>query len=84
MKPRKMRRHVGTLTAMALFGAAAACAQPVTLVDQNRRSIVLAKPAERVVTIPWPFAAMLMAVDGGSGRLVGMNPGSMAALERGS
>ncbi len=83
MKSRKMCRNVGTMIAMSLFGAAAACAQAITLVDQNRRSIVLANPAERVVTIPWPFAAMLMTVDGGSRRLAGMNPGSMTAIEEG-
>lgn len=68
---------------MAFLGAATASARPVTLVDENRRVTVLARPAERVVTIPLPAAAMLMTVDGGSRRLVGMSSVSKSAIAEG-
>lgn len=83
MLPMHRSTYLKYLLAIASWAASAASAQPVTLVDENQRVTVLAKPAERVVTIPLPAAAMLMTVDGGSRRLVGMNSVSKSAIEEG-
>lgn len=58
-------------------------AQAVEVVDGRGQRIVLEQPADRIVTIPMPSASILMAVDGGPQRLVGMHPASRAAAEEG-
>jgi iron complex transport system substrate-binding protein len=45
--------------------------------------VQLAAPARRVVTIPMPAAALLVAVDGTVDHLVGMHPSSWAAMHDG-
>jgi iron complex transport system substrate-binding protein len=57
--------------------------QGATLSDQYGNILSLDQPAERIVTIPIPAAAMLIAVDGGAERLVGMHPMSKSALRDG-
>lgn len=56
---------------------------PVTVRDQRGKTITLAHPATRVVTIPMPAAAMLVAVDQGASHLVGMHSASWVALRDG-
>lgn len=53
------------------------------LADQYGNTLTLDQTAERVVTIPIPAAAMLIAVDGGEERLVGTHPMSKTALQDG-
>jgi iron complex transport system substrate-binding protein len=57
--------------------------EAISFVDQNGRTVTLARPATRVVTIPKPAPAMFVAVDGASARLVGMHPQSKTALLEG-
>jgi iron complex transport system substrate-binding protein len=52
----------------------------ITVTDQRGRTIVLAGPATRIVTIPMPAASMVVALDGGTDHLVGMNSASATAL----
>lgn len=79
---RGTRATIVTLSAAAtLCLAAAGQADPgVTFKDQQDREIKLAKPATRVVTIPIPAASTFMAMDGSTGKLVGMHPRSKTAI----
>ncbi|MBE3000417.1 ABC transporter substrate-binding protein [Nocardiopsis sp. HNM0947] len=55
----------------------------ITVTDQRGETLELDGPVERVVTIPMPAASLLVAVDGGTDHLVGMNPSSQQALSEG-
>lgn len=61
----------------------AAAADPVAFTDMNGRAVTLAKPAERIASIPIPLASTIIALDGGTKRLVGMNPLAKSAIEEG-
>jgi iron complex transport system substrate-binding protein len=67
----------------ALALAAPAAAEPVGFKDMNGRVVALSKPAERVASIVIPMASTLIALDGGTKRLVGMNPVAKARMEEG-
>lgn len=67
-----------SLGLLAWAAASAAGAQPVT--DMAGRDLKLTKPAERVVTIPIPAASILIALDGGTRKLVGMHQSSKDAV----
>ena len=58
-------------------------ADPVTFKDVTGAEIILPGPAKRIVTLPQPGAATVIAVDGSSEHLVGMNPVSRKAFETG-
>lgn len=73
---------------MKACAAILACllASPVlatTLVDQTGRRVEVGEQVTRVATLPIPLASMLMAIDGGAQRLVGMHPVSRDDLEHG-
>jgi len=63
--------------------AGGAGAQQIDIKDQAGRDVKLDGPARRVVTIPMPMASGVIALDGGTGRLVGMNPLSLTAIREG-
>src|SRR5690606_8639712 len=73
----------GSITLAMSSVAGMACADPITITDQAGRTVTLDKPAERVVTIPMPMASTIIAIDGGTSRLVGMNPLSKTAILEG-
>ncbi len=58
-------------------------ATAITVTDQRGTTLTLDQPAERIVTIPIPAAALMMAVDGSAERLVGIHPSSAQAIEGG-
>lgn len=58
-------------------------AEDIVITDHENREIVLTAPAERVVTIPMPMASGVIALDGSSDRLVGLNPLSLTAIREG-
>jgi len=62
------------------FLAGSALAQAFTVEDMTGRPLEFDKPAERVITIPIPGASIVIAVDGGTARLVGMHESSMQAV----
>jgi len=64
----------------ALASAVPAFADPITITDQENRTITLEKPAERIASIPMPIASTIISIDGGASRLVGMNPASKQAI----
>lgn len=73
----------GASPTTATHAAGGATAQPVRLTDQRHKTITLAHPARRVVTIPMPAAAILVAVDQGPDHLVGMHNASWQAMKEG-
>jgi iron complex transport system substrate-binding protein len=81
------RRH-GYLPIVGLALAAAlaslpASAQEVVFTDQAGREVRLPKPADRVVSIVIPMASTLIALDGSTSKLVGMNPTAKSAIMQG-
>jgi iron complex transport system substrate-binding protein len=71
---------------VAVLGATLTCpllAQPVKVEDQRGKTIELAAPAERIITIPIPMAAVIMALDGSSKRLVGIHPQARKSIADG-
>lgn len=66
--------------ALAPVGAAA---QAISVKDQRDQLLEFPKAPERIVTIPIPAASTVITVDGGTDRLVGMNPSAKAAIEEG-
>ncbi|WP_109575100.1 ABC transporter substrate-binding protein [Aminobacter sp. AP02] len=73
----------GSIALVASCVAGMALADPITIVDQAGRTVTLPKPAERIASIPMPMASTLIAIDGGTSRLVGMNPLSKTAIVEG-
>ncbi|WP_162914467.1 ABC transporter substrate-binding protein [Taklimakanibacter lacteus] len=65
------------------MAALPALADPVTITDMTGRTITLAKPAERVIVFPVPWASTVIALDGGTKRLIAMHPESKLAIEEG-
>ncbi len=55
----------------------------LVITDQTGRQVAVPASVKRVVTIPIPAASMMIAIDGGTDRLVGMHPKSKSALEEG-
>ncbi|MDR2679073.1 MAG: ABC transporter substrate-binding protein [Zoogloeaceae bacterium] len=60
-----------------------ASAQIITLTDQRGKPLALARPATRIIAIPIPLASLLMAVDGGTARIAGMNAAARSDLSDG-
>jgi iron complex transport system substrate-binding protein len=79
-----VRRHAPLLTAALLLAVAPpVAAQPVQITDMEGRELRLARPAERVASIPIPMASTLIALDGSTRRLVGMHPLALSAIQEG-
>ena len=68
---------------VAAFAILPALADPVTFTDMTGRTISLAKPAERVIVFPVPWASTVIALDGGADKLIAMHPESKLAIEEG-
>ncbi len=60
-----------------------AAGSTITITDQTEREVTVPVPARRIITIPIPAASMMIAIDGGPERLVGMHSKSKSALEEG-
>lgn len=75
------------LAAAALIGLAGltqlASADPITITDHENREITLTGPAERIASIPIPMASTIISMDGGTSKLVGMNPTAKSAVMEG-
>ena len=54
-----------------------------TLVDQNQRTVTLPENVNRLITFPIPLASMVMAIDGSTQWLVGMNQASRSDISDG-
>jgi len=60
-----------------------AYSEPIRVKDQRGHLLELSAPAERIVTIPIPMAAVVMALDGSSRRLVAMHPTALKSIQEG-
>jgi len=60
-----------------------AAAQEIVFKDQENREVRLAKAAERTVSIVIPMASTVIALDGSTKKLVGMNPTAKSAVMEG-
>lgn len=76
-------RFASVVLCATVLGALPVRAQPVVVTDLEGRSVQLPRPAERVVTIPIPLASTLIAMDGSTRRLVGMNAVAKSAVVEG-
>lgn len=63
--------------------AGAALADPIRITDQANRVVSLKEPAARIASIPIPMASTIISMDGGTSRLVGMNPTAKSAIVEG-
>ncbi len=81
--PEPARSLPAAILAGVLFAPLLAAAQPVVVTDMEGREVRLARPAERVASIPIPMASTLIALDGSVRRLVGMHPLAPSAIEEG-
>ncbi|MFK0161663.1 ABC transporter substrate-binding protein [Rhizobium sp. NPDC090279] len=70
-----------TLAAISIEGKASA--EPITITDQGNRVVSLKQPAARIASIPIPMASTIISMDGGTSRLVGMNPTAKSAIVEG-
>lgn len=66
-----------------LLGAGSLAADPITFTDHEGREVTLPAPARRIASIPIPLASTLIAIDGATDRLVGMNPTAKSAILEG-
>ena len=64
----------GAAATLATVLIGPAQADPITLTDLAGRTVELDRPAERIVTLPVPMAATVIALDQGAERLVGIHP----------
>lgn len=76
------RRRMAAALAAMLF-TPAAFAEEIVFKDQGNREVRLAKAAERVVSIVIPMASTVIALDGSTRKLVGMNPTAKSAVVEG-
>lgn len=53
---------------------------PIVVQDLRGHTLTFGKPPERIVTIPIPAASIVIGLDGGVGRLSGMNPAALSAI----
>lgn len=73
---------LATLLATALLPASL-LAQPITFTDVTGVEVSLTEAPKRIITLPNPAAATLIALDGSAEKLVGMNEGSKRAFKSG-
>lgn len=82
-----MRSHplhrIAPAALLAAVSVTPALADPITFKDHENRTVSLEVPAERIASIPIPMASTLIAIDGGTERLVGMNPRAKSAILEG-
>ncbi|QKK28782.1 ABC transporter substrate-binding protein [Rhizobium indicum] len=77
-----LRPRMAAALAAVLF-APAAFAEEIVFKDQGNREVRLAKAAERVVSIVIPMASTVIALDGSTRKLIGMNPTAKSAVVEG-
>ncbi len=75
------RQIPAALAALALAAAPlAAPAEPITITDQLGKTVTLDGPARRVVVLPKPGPNMVIAVAGGTDKIIGMHPAAQSSL----
>ncbi len=76
---------LGGVTFLTACGSSAPSAKTdaITLTDQRGKKLTLDGPAQRIITIPFPAAAIMIAVDGGVDHVAGMHEFSWTAARDG-
>lgn len=77
------RNELAITVALVFTQPLAATADPITIIDHEKRTVTLPKPVERIASIPIPMASTIIAMDGGTSKLVGMNPTAKSAIVEG-
>ena len=67
----------------AFWAPSQANGEPVRVKDQRGKFLQLKAHAKRIVTIPIPMAAVIMALDGSSDRLIAIHPASLRSIRDG-
>lgn len=74
----------GAICALALTAAGTmASAEPLTITDSRGQDIVIEQPVGKVAIFPLPIPEAMIAIDGGTERLLAINPRAQAALMNG-
>jgi len=74
----------GSLIALTLFASSpAAAADTQTITDSRGQQVVINSPVEKVAIFPLPIPEALIAIDGGTQRLIAINPRAQTALMNG-
>lgn len=76
------------LAAWALFSTligtvSIASAQQIVIKDHAGQTVTLERPAARLASIPMPISSTIIAMDGSTSKLIGMNPTAKAAILEG-
>jgi iron complex transport system substrate-binding protein len=74
---------IRTLVVALFCCSAVAHADPVRVTDQRGKVIELDAPAQRVIILPKPLPSLVIALDHGTGRLIGLHPAAQAVLMAG-
>lgn len=74
---------LASLSLVGICVTGTAFADPITITDQANRTVNLKGPATRIASIPIPMASTIISMDGGTSRLVGMNPTAKSAIVEG-
>lgn len=69
--------------AVSVLAGGPVMADPIVFSDHEGREVTLTAPAQRIASIPIPMASTLIAIDGATDRLVGMNPTARTAILEG-
>lgn len=78
------RKVLAGAIVVALIGlSASAGADGIRFVDQRGKTIELDAPAERVIVLPKPVPSLVIALDRGTERLIGLHPAAQAVLMAG-
>lgn len=79
-----MQATLGLIGLVLSASLAAAQAPPaIVITDMENREVRLARPAERIASIPIPMASTLIALDGSPRRLAGVHPLARSAFDEG-
>lgn len=70
------------IAALGLFASAVA-AEPLTVTDSRGQEIKIDGPVSKVAIFPLPIPEAMIAIDGGTERLLAINPRAQAALMNG-
>lgn len=68
-----------------MFAASASpvIAEQIIIKDHAGKTVELAEPASRVASIPMPISSTIIAMDGGTSKLIGLNPTAKTAIVEG-
>ena len=78
-----LRMPMAMVAIAAIAMTVSSAARTEEIVDGRGRQFTFEAPAHRLVFLPMPGPSMYIGIDGGARRIVGINPGSAAAMRDG-